>query len=140
MVNALWLKRGVSNMGITKFGEFTRDLRIEKEENLRDMAKKLEVSSAFLSAVENGNKKIPKGWLDKISDKYHLTLAKRNELKEIIFEVKNEIVFNLDEMTKSDKNFALVFARSFEELTNEEKKKIHGILTKKRKNKNKKDV
>ena len=127
-------------MGITKFGEYTRDLRIEREENLRDMAKNLKVSSAFLSAVENGNKKIPKGWLEKISEEYDLTLEKKNELREIIFEVKNEIVLNLGEMTKKDKDFALVFARSFEELTNEEKKKIQGILTKKRKNRNKKDV
>ena len=127
-------------MGITKFGEYTRDLRIEEEENLRDMAEKLGVSSAFLSAVENGNKKIPKDWLEKISDIYNLTLERKNQLKEIIFEVKNEIVFNLEKMTKKDKDFALVFARSFEELTEEEKKKIQGILSKNRKGKKKKDV
>lgn len=28
-------------MAITKFGEYTRDLRIEKEENLKDIAGKL---------------------------------------------------------------------------------------------------
>lgn len=127
-------------MSVTKFGEYTRDLRIEKEENLRDMAEKLGVSSAFLSAVENGNKKIPKDWLEKISNIYNLTLEKKNQLKEIIFDVKNEIVFNLEKMTKKDKDFAIVFARSFEVLTDEEKKKIQGILSKKKKGKKKKDV
>ena len=81
-------------MGITKFGEYTRDLRIEEEENLRDMAEKLGVSSAFLSAVENGNKKIPKDWLEKISDIYNLTLEKKNQLKEIFRRINNFIILN----------------------------------------------
>ena len=47
-------------MAITKFGEYARDLRIDRGENLKEMAKNLGVSSAFLSAVENGKKQVPK--------------------------------------------------------------------------------
>lgn len=120
-------------MAITKFGEYTRDLRIEKEENLKDMAGKLGVSSAFLSAVENGKKKVPKDWYDKISSIYHLTLEEKEKLKLAIDSVTKEVVLNLEKLTPQKKEFALVFARSFEELTDEERKKIQGILSKRKK-------
>ena len=120
-------------MAITKFGEYTRDLRIEKEENLKDMVGKLGVSSAFFSAVENGKKKVPKDWYDKISSIYHLTLERKEKLKLAIDSVTKEVVLNLEKLTPQKKEFALVFARSFEELTDEERKKIQGILSKRKK-------
>ena len=42
---------------ITSLGTFLRKLRLAKGEILKDMAECLGVSSAFLSAVENGKKK-----------------------------------------------------------------------------------
>lgn len=44
---------------LTGIGKFLRKLRIDNEEILKDMADALGVSSAFLSAVENGRKKMP---------------------------------------------------------------------------------
>ena len=41
----------------TTLGVFLRKLRLANDEILKDMAKNLGVSSAFLSAVENGKKK-----------------------------------------------------------------------------------
>ena len=43
---------------ITPIGKFLRKLRIDTGEILKDMAEKLHVSPSFLSAVENGKKKI----------------------------------------------------------------------------------
>ena len=42
---------------ITAFGKFLRILRMDNGEILKTMAEKLEVTSSFLSAVENGKKK-----------------------------------------------------------------------------------
>ena len=42
---------------LTSIGRFLRKLRIDHGEILKDMADALGVSSAFLSAVENGKKK-----------------------------------------------------------------------------------
>ena len=123
-------------MAITKFGEYTRDLRIDRGENLKEMAKNLGVSSAFLSAVENGKKQVPKTWYEKISSIYELALKEKEKLRNVIEESKNMLVLNLQNVTQANKEFALVFARSFEELTDEERKKIQGILTKKRGKKN----
>jgi len=103
---------------------------------LKEMAKSLGVSSAFLSAVENGKKQVPKTWYERISSIYELALKEKEKLKNAIEESKKMLVLNLENATQANKEFALVFARSFEELTDEERKKIQGILTKKRGKKN----
>ena len=54
----------------TSIGDFLRKLRLTKEQKLKDMAELLGVTSAFLSAVENGKKSMPDSWLRKIKDKY----------------------------------------------------------------------
>lgn len=122
-------------MSITKFGEFTRDLRLEKEENLKEMAENLNVSSAFLSAVENGKKNVPKGWLKEFTNIYHLAKEKQKELSDAIEDAKTKVVINLTKAKQTDRDLALVFARTFEELTDDERKKMMGILTKKKRKK-----
>ncbi len=47
-------------MKVTEFGKFSRKLRIENDELLRDMANKLGVTASYLSAVEIGKRNIPK--------------------------------------------------------------------------------
>ena len=51
---------------LPSIGRFLRKLRIDNGEILKDMAEALGVSSAFLSAVENGKKKMPEGWIEKL--------------------------------------------------------------------------
>ena len=63
MALTLKVKKGGSAM-LTSIGRFLRKLRIENGEILKDMAEALGVSSAFLSAVENGKKKMPESWIE----------------------------------------------------------------------------
>ena len=58
---------------LTSIGRFLRKLRIDNGEILKDMAEALGVSSAFLSAVENGKKKMPEGWIEKLKSIYSFT-------------------------------------------------------------------
>ena len=44
---------------LTMLGKFLRKLRIDRNELLKDMAGKLDVTVSFLSSVENGKKKMP---------------------------------------------------------------------------------
>ena len=44
---------------LTKFGKKLRALRLENDQRLKDMADKLEVTAAYLSAVENGKRSVP---------------------------------------------------------------------------------
>ena len=58
---------------LTKFGKELRKIRIENDEILKDMADKLNVTAAYLSAVENGNRKVPDAWVNTIVTKYNLS-------------------------------------------------------------------
>ena len=49
-------------MGYTPFGEFVRILRIKHHQVMGDMAKILNTSTPFLSAVENGKKNVSRGF------------------------------------------------------------------------------
>ena len=49
-------------MKLTEFGKFSRKLRIDNGELLKDMAIKLNVTVSYLSAVEIGKRNIPEKW------------------------------------------------------------------------------
>ncbi len=53
-------------MAITAFGKAVRKARIDTDETMVSMAETLGVSVAFLSSLENGSKKIPTEWVEKI--------------------------------------------------------------------------
>ena len=51
---------------VTKLGIALRKIRLDRQELLKDMADRLKVSSAFLSAVETGKKRPPANFIDRI--------------------------------------------------------------------------
>ena len=55
-------------MKLTEFGKIVRKARLDAEVSLLEMAESLGVSSAFLSGMETGRKKITSDWTQKISD------------------------------------------------------------------------
>lgn len=52
-------------MKITEFGKVVRKARLDAEVSLVNMAKELQVTSAFLSGMETGRKKISEEWVEK---------------------------------------------------------------------------
>lgn len=52
---------------LTEFGKAARRWRIEHDLSLGDMAEALGTSSAVLSAVEHGDKPMPKNWLRQLT-------------------------------------------------------------------------
>ncbi len=51
---------------ITEFGKVVRKARLDAEISLLQMANELDVSSAFLSGMETGRKKVTEDWVSKI--------------------------------------------------------------------------
>lgn len=68
----------------TEFGKFCRKLRIDNDEHMVNMAEKLGVTSSYLSAVENGKRKVPEEWFNEISKHYTLTSSQIIELGNLI--------------------------------------------------------
>ncbi|WP_299142767.1 helix-turn-helix transcriptional regulator [uncultured Dialister sp.] len=115
---------------LTSLGKFLRKLRIDNGEILKNMSDKLDVSPSFLSAVENGKKKMPSSWNSKICLFYQLTPEQVNEFTKAIAETENSLTLSLDSLTSLQKEHAISFARTFDELSDEQWDAISQILKK----------
>ena len=70
---------------LTDFGKALRKMRIDHGEFLRDMAAKLNVTVAYLSAVENGRREVPDNWIGELANQYKLSNEEQKELQEYAF-------------------------------------------------------
>ncbi len=113
---------------ITSVGKFLRKLRIDNNEILMDMADKLNVSASFLSAVENGNKKVPTGWDKKICNLYNLDDNQAESFAQAIAETENNFEINFSGVKTQNRQVAVSFARKFAEMDDEQLKAIKKIL------------
>lgn len=111
---------------LTKFGKQLRKIRIENDQKLKDMADKLGVTVAYLSAVENGNRKVPDTWLHIIATEYKLNEQEEIDLQKAAYEDKTEIRISLEDSDRAE--LALSFARKFKDLTNDDLNKLQELL------------
>lgn len=116
---------------MTRLAKFLRMLRVANGEVLFNMAKKLGVSSSFLSAVENEKKSPPGEWLDKIAGLYQLPPNQYEELREAFNSALKQVRISVTEVDQDKREMAFVFARRFESLDDEEVKRVMQILGKK---------
>ncbi len=116
---------------LTELGKFLRKLRIDNGQLLKDMADILSISSANLSAVENGKRKPQDKMIDQIIKKYHLTEIAQNELKDAAALTREEINLSLNNATERQRNVGLAFARQFDQLSANQMDRIMEILSKK---------
>lgn len=116
---------------LSPFGKFCRKLRIEKDEILLDMAKKLDVTPSFLSAVEVGKKNVPENWESILIEKYSLNIEQAEELRQAIKDSVRQVKFDLYNKKETDRDLLLAFARKLDVLDTEEKESILSILNKK---------
>lgn len=117
---------------LTEFGKICRKIRIDNNELLADMAKKLNVTASFLSAVENGRKSAPKEWLNAITESYELKKREQEELSRAIDNSVTQVKISLQDKENKDKDLVLAFARQFDNLKSEDKEKIFKILSNKK--------
>ena len=66
---------------LTEFGKILRKLRVDHDERMIDMAKRINRSRGFLSAIERGTKPAPDGFDDVIIEKYGLTGSQVDDIK-----------------------------------------------------------
>lgn len=117
-------------MAYTEFGEYFRILRIKHHEVLADAKEFLGVTSAFISAVECGKKKVPDDWVEKIVNHYSLNDDEKQQLIDSIDKSRESIKIDIVSSTPEQKTFALQFQRSFKDLDEESMKEIQKILDK----------
>lgn len=113
---------------LTLFGKFSRKLRIDRGELLKDMAEKIGVTSSYLSAVENGKRNVPQGWAEKIITIYTLDSEEQKELLKVIEQSQISNKLNIKNLNDRDKDLMMAFARKIDGLNDEEISKIREIL------------
>ena len=115
---------------LTDFGKALRKMRIDHGEFLRDMAAKLNVTVAYLSAVENGRREVPDNWIGELANQYKLSNEEQKELQEYAYERKDSLKIDLSGIQAEEKELALAFARTFKNLSEEDKKRMRDIFDK----------
>ncbi|MDO4296012.1 MAG: helix-turn-helix transcriptional regulator [bacterium] len=113
---------------ITSLGRFLRELRLNHGEKLKTMAERLGVSSAFLSAIENGRKKMPDEWNEKLAELYALSKKQKEDLRIAIIESGEKVELNIKDASMENRKLAISFARHFDTLDVETSQKIFEIL------------
>ncbi|MDO4587971.1 MAG: helix-turn-helix transcriptional regulator [Planctomycetia bacterium] len=120
-------------MATTEFGKILRKIRIDHDEILLNMAKKLEVTSSYLSAIENGKRNIPDDWVSRLSVLYSLPDAVQQELLRAAIEQSQSLRINLANSSVEDKDIVFAFARQIGQMDEETKEKLRNVLNQKKK-------
>ena len=113
---------------LTSLGRFLRKLRIDEGEILKDMAEKLKVTVSFLSAVENGKKRMPSAWNKQICEIYNLTEEQRRAFTTAIAETEDAIEMNFSDQNLQYRELAVSFARKFSDIGDDQVEAIKKIL------------
>ena len=113
---------------LTGVGRFLRKLRIDEGEILKDMADKLEVTVSFLSAVENGKKRMPSSWNNRICELYNLSDKQKDEFTTAIAETENSIEMDFSGQSIENRELAVSFARKFSLFSDGQVEAIKKIL------------
>ncbi|MBR0396611.1 MAG: helix-turn-helix domain-containing protein [Clostridiales bacterium] len=112
----------------TRLGDFLRSIRMKANISLRKMANDLGISPAFLSAVENGKKKMPDSWFALVPDTYDLSDSEVNEFKDIAYESFDTVELNIAKASENNKKLAIRFARRFDDIDEKTSEELLEIL------------
>lgn len=112
----------------TEFYKFLYQLRCENNESLRKMAINLEITPAYLSAMEVGRKPIPIKFLHIISDCYNLTESQKTELEYAINSTNSRVEIELTKMNEAQKDVSLIFSRKIRTADDDLIKKLKELL------------
>ena len=115
---------------VTAFGKILRKLRIDYSEVLGTMAKRLGISPAYLSAIENNGRDIPEDFIAKIANEYNLNESQINELEEAKAQTSGAVAVQFENQ-KTEQNYvqaAVMFARDFSKLTSTQVEPLRNLL------------
>ncbi len=120
---------------LTSLGKFLRKIRIDRGEVLKDMADKLGVTASFLSAVENGKKRMPSSWNSLICSLYGLDYDQMDEFTRAVADSENKIELDFTNTTPAQRELAVSFARKFNDFDERQLKSFIELLRRGNENK-----
>lgn len=115
---------------LSPFGFVLKSIREEHGDQRKDLAEKLGVTSPFIYNIEVGKRKVPEGWVNKISEVYNLDDSWRTYLKTNADIGDEEVVIEIPKLEFNDKIVSLSYNGKMCSLTNSEIDKIRKMLEK----------
>ena len=115
---------------VTAFGKILRKLRIDYSEVLGTMAKRLEISPAYLSAIENKGREIPEDFIAKLANEYQLSKSQINDLEQAKAQTNGSVAVQFDNQ-KTEHNYvetAIMFAKIFNKLSSSQVEQLKNLL------------
>lgn len=97
---------------MTDVGKVLRIIRINVGDTAKDMADKLEMSSAYLSAIENGNRNVPQDFFSNICNSYELSILEKNQLKKAITSGMGKVQIDMTEFSDQKKEMLLTLSNN----------------------------
>ena len=114
---------------LSPFGAWVRAYRERNLITLRDMSRALEKSPSFISALELGRKSVPISIVDEIADAYALTNDEVSELRKAAEASRTQAKVRFEDRTRAnEREVAMLFARNFDNLTEDQTERIRKIL------------
>ncbi|GHU50751.1 hypothetical protein FACS189459_5220 [Bacilli bacterium] len=118
------------NIMSNKLTKILKKIRIDNDEILFTMSRRLGFSSAYLSAIENNNREIPTDFYDKIISLYKLSEKDKKELSNAILESKKKIKIDISNLSMNKKSFINSLTRKFDDLDEETTDKLIELINK----------
>lgn len=116
---------------LTLLGKELRILRISRGEILKEMAEKLSITPAYLSAIENGKREPTRKFMNTLISVYNLSEKEIEKLEKAYSETINNVSITFtEEMSPTQKDLSFVFARRLDKLSEDDITDIMKILNK----------
>ncbi|MEE1211797.1 MAG: helix-turn-helix transcriptional regulator [Treponema sp.] len=117
----------------TEIAKFLRKLRIDNDQSLGDMADKIGLSAAYLSAIENKHREVPEDIKEKLYKAYNLTEGQKFEFARLVAESRQKVVIGLSaiqdkELLPEYVDTAVMFAHDLSQMNREQLAEIKDCL------------
>ena len=96
---------------LTEYGKIVRHYRIDNQILLADMAKRLDLSPAYLSSIETGNRAIPPDLTEKLCAAYNLDEQTRINLMKAEAAEKKAVTIKIESESEESIDALVKFAR-----------------------------
>ena len=113
---------------VSEYGKILRKIRIDKGLTMAQMAKAVGITSAYLSTIERGNRKIPKNLTQNVINHYELSNEQVAELHKAEHLSTDSVEIELSGVNLDKKALVLSLAKNLKSMTCEQVAKINNIM------------
>lgn len=118
----------------TEIAKFLRKLRIDNDQSLGDMADKINLSAAYLSAIENDKRTAPEEMKENLFRVYDLSEEKKLEFARLVAESRKKVEIGLKDIQQDILpeyvDTAVMFAHDLSQMNREQLADIKEFLQK----------